>query len=90
MGKRPNFFEIVREPKFEKNFRTIAGNYDRADDIESNIDWALSRDPYFFPQINNSPYHIWKTGDLGRNFPQMVIIYRIDHAHSRVILIDVM
>jgi len=91
MGKENHrfvFANIVREHSFDSQLNKIAGNYERLDELDSAIDWGLSRAPTKFVNFA-ADFYLWKMERISKNFPQLRIVYRYDSEAHTVYLIAV-
>ncbi len=84
------YYSIEREEEFDERVKEIAGSFERMDEIDRNIDWALAREPYFVGQHIYKDYYLWETErftDL--DIPQVVILYTVDSINKKILLIDI-
>jgi len=86
-------FTISRERLFESEFLEISKKYSRIADIEMAIDWFLCRghsNSKFVAELDGHPNHfLWKTDLVHHDFPQLLILYRVDYEEEVVCLISV-
>lgn len=86
-------FTISREHQFEEQFSKIAKDYVRIFEIESAIDWFLCRghsDIKFVSELDDHKNHfLWKTDLVHQDFPQLLILYKVDYKNEEVCLIAV-
>lgn len=80
-------YAIVREHQFDESHTAIAGSYERMDEMDSAIDWALARNPQYFTNIIDD-YYLWKSDKID-GFPACRIVYHVDEVEKRVTLIDI-
>jgi hypothetical protein len=82
-------YTIVRETSFQVKMEAIVVDFKRLAEFESALDWALARKPHSFTQYFSDVYFL-VTEDLGEfGIPSLRILYLIDSANLKVILIDV-
>lgn len=82
-------FSIIRETSFQIKIEVLIKDFARLAEFESALDWALARKPHSFTQVFGDTY-ILVTEDLGEfNIPSLRILYLIDEAERKVILIDI-
>jgi hypothetical protein len=84
-------YTIRREHLFEREFSEIAKNYSRIADLESAIDWFLGRsyrNEKYVSRISDS-FYIWKMSKVHNDFPQLVILYKVDDMSGMVYLMSV-
>ena len=86
----PEFhYTIIREWSFQEKMEAFIADYKRLAEVESALDWALARQPHSFTQLINDTYFL-VTEDLGEfDVPSLRILYLIDSAEKRILLIDV-
>ncbi len=86
-------FTISREHVFEEEFSKIAKKYSRIADVESAIDWFLCRgydNKKFVAELEAHENHfLWKTDLVHQDFPQLLILYKVDYDNEEVCLISV-
>lgn len=85
-------FEIVRETEFDINISRISKSYSRMTDLDSAIDWALSKKPDQIPNIVSigDGYFLWVTDEFyDIDIPCLRILYKVDHISRKVNLISV-
>jgi hypothetical protein len=82
-------YTIVREKSFQEKMEVFIADYERLAEVDSALDWALARQPHSFTQLINDTYFL-VTEDLGEfGIPSLKILYLIEPAEKRVLLIDV-
>ena len=82
-------YTIVRENSFEAKMQALIKDFSRLAELEGALDWALARKPHSFNQLFNDIYFI-VTEDLGEfGIPSLRILYLIDSADKKVILLDI-
>lgn len=86
-------YTIRREELFEKEFSEIGKNFNRIHEFEAAIDWFLCRPDKildFVTQLSGFENHfLWRTKDININFPQIIILYKVDYTAELVTLISV-
>lgn len=86
-------YTIRREILFENQFTKISKDYNRIADLESAIDWFLVRansDEKYVTRIGNPGDHfLWKFNDIHKDFPQLLILYKVDNKKEMIYLISV-
>ncbi len=86
-------YTISREELFESEFSKIIKDYTRVYDIESKIDWFLMRaydNPKYVSKLDSRPNHfIWKQSEVNDEFPQLAILYKVDHENEMIHLLSV-
>lgn len=65
--------------------RKLARDYARLHELDSAIDWALSRDPTMFTRVGLD-YYIWKTTTIA-GLPAIEILFYCDMDAQKVLLI---
>lgn len=82
-------YTIIRERSFESKVLALAEDFSRLPELETALDWALSRRQHSFNQLANDIYFI-VTEDLGEcRIPALRVLYLIDSENRKVILLDV-
>tara|TARA_R100000935_G_scaffold37130_1_gene58193 strand:+ start:5132 stop:5413 length:282 start_codon:yes stop_codon:yes gene_type:complete len=86
-------FTIKREELFENEFGKIIENYSRVYDIESEIDWFLMRAydniKYVTELEQNKNHFVWRQGEVNDDFPQLIILYKVDYDKEMIHLLSV-
>jgi hypothetical protein len=86
--------EIVRTTEFDEKVLQITGTYDRMNDFDNALDWALCRT--HIPDENVVCFnrakglYLWITDILPDNIlPSFAIVYQVDEANSVVTLLTI-
>lgn len=85
-------YTIRREEQFEQQFALIAKDFERVADIESSIDWFLSRsctNLKYVSQLDQAGYYLWRQELVHSDFPQLLILYKVDHSAEMILLLAV-
>lgn len=81
---------VIREPEFEEQAMSISKNYQRLDDLDQAIDWALARffrSPEIFYLIEDDKY-LYKTDKI-YGFPQLRILFSVDEDLKTIKLLSI-
>jgi hypothetical protein len=77
--------EIVRTAEYDEQIEELTNGYSRMDDLDSAIDWALSRDPTKIPSSINfeGNYYLWVTEEFSSmDIPKVRIVYSYDGIYT--------
>jgi hypothetical protein len=78
---------FVRERKFDSKIKVLTTGYRRMHEFDEAIEWALSRNPTQFYNIEGD-FYVWKTDSTFIQFPQLRILYKYDLQSNTITLID--
>lgn len=84
--------QIIREDTYEESIRLISKNYTRANELDSAIDWALSRIERKLSRFIHirDDYYFWVTDELPvDDIPRVRIVFKYDRENSIVYLINI-
>lgn len=79
--------QIIREQEYEEGLSAMVKDYHRMEEIDSAIDWALSRGPVYFYDLGEG-YYIYKNEGVS-NFPDFRLLYRFDEELKTVYLLTI-
>ena len=85
-------YSIVREISFDEQLKIISRRYPRMAELDSAIDWALSRRPTQIPNIVriSYDYYLWVTDEFYiHEIPMVRILYRVENETSTVYLLAI-
>lgn len=78
---------LIKEPEYDEQLLFISKGYSRFDQLDSAIDWAVSRftkDPSLFYDLGEN-FYLWKMDKI-MNFPKLRILFRYLPETNGVIL----
>lgn len=82
---------LIKDAEYDEQLKLISKNYNRFDELDSAIDWALARfnrNPSVFYELEEKNHFIWKT-DKVLNFPKLRILFRYDEGIKTINLLFV-
>lgn len=85
-------YSIVREQSFDEQLELISRQYSRMAELDSAIDWALSRQPTRIPNVVriSYDYYLWVTDEFyAHDVPMVRILYRVDQEHQTIYLLAI-
>ena len=85
-------YTIIREKSFDEQLEIIARKYPRMAELDSAIDWALSRGPTEIPNVVriSYDYYLWVTDEFYiHDIPMIRILYRVDNENQTVYLLAI-
>ncbi|KAA6440271.1 hypothetical protein FEM33_06605 [Dyadobacter flavalbus] len=84
--------QIIREKEFDESVKEILKEFDRIFELDSAIDWVLSRNPTpeEIEKIDELGHYLWVTEDFTRfGIPSVRILYNYDEIERIVTLIGI-
>jgi hypothetical protein len=82
-------YRVKKSSKCQDQFRALAEEFDRMQELNNAIEWYLSRMPRAYAFCIEGDTFLWVTDDLANGFPLLRILYSVNDDDRTVVILSI-